>query len=61
MSKSAAPDKQKNQPGNTAPNTGIAGDNEQPESVNSENKSVGHASFIMRFNNQYLSARVMVK
>ncbi|BBK10478.1 hypothetical protein KAM644c_08040 [Klebsiella quasipneumoniae subsp. quasipneumoniae] len=43
MSKNAPPNKQKNQPGNAAPNTGIAGESEQPVSGKTSSSRAGRA------------------
>ncbi len=61
MSKNTPPNKQKNQPGNAAPNTGIAGDKEQPEMKGAVNNSAGGASFAIRFKGGYLRAHIIVE
>ncbi|KHS43543.1 hypothetical protein RN38_17365 [Hafnia paralvei] len=55
ISKKAPTNKQKNQLGNAAPNTGITGDNEQPDAKSGDNNSAGRISFIKQFKGCYLS------
>jgi hypothetical protein len=43
ISKNAPPNKQKNQPGNAAPSTGIAGESEQPVSGKTSSSRAGRA------------------
>lgn len=59
ISSNAPPKKQKNQPGNAAPNTGMAGDKEQPETAKRSNNNAGRARFTICFKGRYLNVHAI--